>query len=183
MSNNNKKPNKFNRSKSFVSKHSFAPSILPSVVPGGAGIVSPLSISNTARNRNISTLLLSSENLETQKYAPATLSETQNMMYAEVEQCHMGDRFWGLDRDMEDRQNENNAMMLEETISRKLEFLHHTAAKHRQWDKEFEEQKFYRSRLSEHHKEMERQHHMKFLTNPSVSTDELIAMIWNNVSL
>lgn len=182
MSNNKKAANssKFNRSKSFVSKHAFAPSILPNIVSGGPGIVSPLSV-NTGRSRNISTLLLS-ENLDTQKYTPATITETQNMMYAEVEQCHMGDRFWGLDRDMEDRQNENGAMMLEEKISRKMEFHFLTTAKHRQWDNELQEQKFYRSRVGEHQKDMERQQHMKLLNNPSVSTDELISMIWNNVS-
>eukprot|EP01036_Dinobryon_divergens_P030987 gene30987-40317_t len=111
---------------------------------------SPPSLNNTGRAmstgrlRSVNTLLQQIE--DSQNNFAKHLSETQNMMFAEAEQCHLGDRFWGLDRDLADRLSENTSMGIEDSISRELENLHLTVAKHKQWNAELEMQTFYASR-------------------------------------
>ena len=148
---------------------------------------SPPSLNNTGRAmstgrlRSVNTLLQQIE--DSQNNFAKHLSETQNMMFAEAEQCHLGDRFWGLDRDLADRLSENTSMGIEDSISRELENLHLTVEKHKQWNAELEMQTFYASRSTAQVKEMERNSHLKMLTNNSISTDDLISTIWKSVSI
>ena len=167
-----------------------ARSIVKNTRPTGINLSnsnSPPSLSNTARAmstgrlRSVNMLLQQIE--DSQNNFAKHLSETQNMMFAEAEQCHLGDRFWGLDRDLADRLSENAFMGIEDLMSKDLENFHLTAAKHKQWNAELEMQTFYASRSTAQVKEIERNSHLRMLTNNSISTDDLISTIWKNVSI
>lgn len=179
----NKRTTKIARSNAKSIRSQFAPSLSGINLSNSN---SPPSLINTARAmstgrlRSVNFLLQQIE--DSQNNFANHLSETQNMMYAEAEQCHLGDRFWGLDRDLADRLGENTSMGIEDRISKELEKMHLTEAKHKQWNAELEMQTFYASRSTAQSKEVERNNHLRMLTNNSISTDDLISAIWKNVS-
>lgn len=167
---------KFSRSNS---KNTFLNRNAPSLASINLVSTSPPSVNslnNTARSLTGSKSLASN-------VSSSALSESQSMMYAEIEQRHLGDSFWGLDRDLADRINENSVMDIEDRLSKAHEFMHFTASKHKQWDAELEMQSFYESKNRMQNQDFERSHHLKLLTSSTASTEDLIASIWRSVSV
>jgi len=87
------------------------------------------------------------------------------------------DRFWGQDKDLQDRELERYRMADEDTASLANEKWYETVEIHRRWDEEYQRNLWFENRSQAKYKEIERREYLKFV-NSSLSSDEVINFVW-----
>lgn len=87
------------------------------------------------------------------------------------------DRFWGQDKDLQDRELERYRMAEEDTASLANEKWYETVEIHRRWDEEYQRNLWFENRSQAKYKEIERREYLKFV-NSSLSSDEVINFVW-----
>lgn len=92
------------------------------------------------------------------------------------------DRFWGLDKDSQDRIAERASMGQEDLLSQQNELFCKQTDLQRKWDREFHRKVLLENRAKALQKEEERQQYLKFLSFAE-SSEEVISRVWNPLSL
>lgn len=89
------------------------------------------------------------------------------------------DRFWGQDKDLQDRELERYRLAEEDTASLANEKWYETVEIHRRWDEEYQRNLWFENRSQAKYKEIERREYLKFV-NSSLSSDEVINFVWGS---
>jgi hypothetical protein len=106
-----------------------------------------------------------------------TDEETFRMQRQEALQRQV-DNFWGLDKDLKDRNREISFMYSEDLLSRHVERDIKILAQHRRWDHEFQiEDKLKQQREKDRHAYM-RVDHLRLINSP-ISVEDLLQSIWH----
>ena len=88
------------------------------------------------------------------------------------------DRFWGQDKDLQDREIERFYMAQEDAASMANEKWYETVEIHKRWDEEYQRNLWFENRSQAKYKEIERREYLKFV-NSSLSSDEVVNFIWD----
>ncbi len=100
------------------------------------------------------------------------------LMAREEQEQTMIDKFWGIDKDLKDRNVEVTQMTKEDALSRQMETRLHIQHLHRIWDDEFVLHENYMKRLEKERKARERIEHLRLINSP-LSMEEVLQEIWN----
>lgn len=102
----------------------------------------------------------------------------QSLMESEEYMQRREDNFWGLDKDLKDRQQEIGLMNEEDRLSMMLEYYYRMMKQHRLWDADyFEEQKWKESYVREEIVQ-QRLEHLRLVNSP-YPVEEVIHHIWH----
>lgn len=100
------------------------------------------------------------------------------LMAREEQEQTMIDKFWGIDKDLKDRNVEITQMMKEDSLSRQMETRLHIQNLHRIWDDEFVIHETYMKRLERERQARQRIDHLRLINSP-LSMEEVLQEIWN----
>ena len=106
--------------------------------------------------------------------------ESKLMEKEETEQRKC-DRFWGQDKDLQDRSAERHSMATEDASSLSYEKWLETMEIHKMWDEEFQRNLWFENRSQAKYREIERREYLKFV-NSSLSSEEVINFVWGSAS-
>lgn len=106
-----------------------------------------------------------------------TDEETFRMQRQEALQRQV-DNFWGLDKDLKDRNREIALMAAEDQLSRHVERDIKILAQHRLWDYEFQLEEKMRSQREKDRRAYMRVDHLRLINSP-VSVEDLLHTIWH----
>lgn len=100
------------------------------------------------------------------------------MMENEERLQRLVDNFWGLDKDLTDRQYEISLMSEEDRRSMVQEYCLRMLKQHRQWDEEFLHEKAMKESMDREDKVQQRLDHLRLINSP-YPVDEILQVIWN----
>lgn len=102
----------------------------------------------------------------------------QEMMENEERLQRLVDNFWGLDKDLKDRQWEISLMGAEDKLSMMQEYCLRMELLHKTWDHEFYREQRRKEELEREEKVNQRLEHLRLINSP-YPVEEVLHVIWN----
>jgi len=114
-------------------------------------------------------------------YGALSKSVEISLMEREEWEQRLVDNFWGLDKDLKDRNAEISMMHAEDILSSELEWRERVLIQHHIWDEEYVEQEEMKEKILEEKRAQQRTEHLKIVNSP-LPVEDLLHHIWNTDS-